>query len=219
LTNYTPQPLPHFWEQTEALRPGVRSIADAFFTFRLIDLWRHPSIKPNGDEYPLGRTSVPSMLYARGHSLHYDYFPPILRSDAAFVHAITRATIIIALPLTLLMLVELTRRSLVSLTARGDQTSNSLLFTVAGVGFIAFQAVYAIRYRDFSTVKAIFLFPALPAFVAAFVGSVERFVDRFGESSLSGRAVQFCITWLPLLYLSDVLAALVGLVQFHATAS
>ena len=42
---------PALFEKTEIRRPGVRSVADAYFTFRLLDLLRDPVIRREHDFY------------------------------------------------------------------------------------------------------------------------------------------------------------------------
>lgn len=219
ITNLNRQPMPHVWEKTHALRPGVTSIAHSFLTFRLFDMLREPSVDVNFEVFNPARTSAPSLLYGQAHSIHYACFLTDIRSDAPFVRMVTRGIFLFALPLTLLMFVELTRRSLAAVMAKAEPGNDSLLLTVTCLGFLAFQVVYAIRYRDFSTVKTIFLMPALPGFIAAFVHGVERFTDRFGESSFAGRVVHTCLAWLPVLYLADLFSALASLTLARLTTS
>ena len=219
ITNLNRQPIPHVWEQTYVLRPGVTSLAHSFLTFRLFDMLREPSVGVSFEEFNPARTSAPSLLYGEAHSIHYACFLSDIRSDAPFVRMVTRAILLLALPITLLMFVELTRRSLAVVVAKAEPGDNSLLLTVACLGFIGFQVVYAIRYRDFSTVKTIFLMPALPGFIAASVHGVERFTDRFGKSSLAGRVVHMCLAWLPMLYLADLFSALASLTLARLTTS
>ncbi len=211
ITSYSQQPLPHLFKPTYVMRPGVTSIAESFFTFRWFDLLREPTVGYDIDEFNPYRTSVPSLLFARAHSIHFDFYPTDIESDAPFVRTVIRGTLILGLPLTLLMLGEVMRRALTAFVATADQDRKSLLLTVACLGFIGFQVVYAIRYRDFTAIKTIFLFPALPGFVAAYVEGTERLVNQYGESSLVGRIVSACCAWLPALYLADIFSALASL--------
>ncbi len=57
LTNIDKRPFPHFLERTYTDRPGIVSIQDGFFTFKFMDLLRHPRIE-NGNDYPAHRTSL-----------------------------------------------------------------------------------------------------------------------------------------------------------------
>ena len=51
------------------------------------------------------------------------------------------------------------------------RTSMLLVFLA---GFLVFLIKYSIDYRDFATIKLIFLFPALPAITSLFLSAIHR---------------------------------------------
>ena len=73
--NIEKQPRAHFFEKTYVERPGVVSIFDSYFTFRLIDMLKRPHVTNDTAPIPLHRTSFWSQLYGRAHSVHFDYWP------------------------------------------------------------------------------------------------------------------------------------------------
>jgi hypothetical protein len=172
---------------------------------------REPTMSLDDFEYDPSRTSVPSLLYGRAHSIHFDNFPADIQSDAPFVRTVIRATLILALPITFLMLGELVRRALALLWARPKRDLHEALLTIACLGFLGFQVAYALRLRDFSTIKTIFLFPALPGFASALVAAMETLTQRRGSRAPVVRAVELSCKWLPTLYLADLFSALASL--------
>ena len=92
---------------------------------------------------------------------------------------LVRTTVVLGLLPTLLLMVGVTRGGIdvvrqVFRTARRDDWSAQLLLVIASGGYLAFIALYGYRYRDFATMKALFICPAALAFLTSFARELER---------------------------------------------
>ena len=186
LLNIDRQPLPDFLVQTSAYRPGILSIQDGFLTFKFGDLLRYPR-NENGDAYPPARSSLWTQLYARANSVHYDNWPESWSTTGEEGFALSRAIYILALLPTLLLLVgaamEITHvlKSLVKREPDLAAASHFGLTAVTFIGFVLFIILYALEYRDFSVMKAIFLYPAMITFPLLFLRAGESLNTRLTE--------------------------------------
>jgi hypothetical protein len=199
---------PDLIERSYVYRPGATSIADTYFTFRFVDMLEQPWITNDPAVYPLHRTSLWSQLYGRAHVAHFAQHPPSWKSTSFPVVTVTRLILLLALLPTALLTAGLTR-ACVTLVRGKDRTTSAgealgeELLTLTGVGFIAFVIVYTLSYRDFSTMKAEFLFPALLAYAVVFATEVERDVGRLVHRPALGRAVRYAFGGLLALYVAD----------------
>ena len=75
-------------------------------------------------------------------------------------------------------------RSIVAVLTPGRYL-DAELYTLAGVGYFVFIIVYSLVYRDFSTMKAEFLFPALLPYVTWFAREAGRWESRRGLGLLT----------------------------------
>jgi hypothetical protein len=190
-------PLPHFIKETDAYRPGIRSIVGGLLTFRLIDMLREPKIMRLPDlhdkqdpthyhvtGYPLHQTSLWSQLYGRYHFVHFDNWPPTWWTDNSIVPWIGRAALVLGLAPTAILLLGILRGGLcitMSLTGRWKcgLTAGDLILVVAAYGFLAFSVAYALRFRDAGALKVIYIFPGLLAFGWCFARGYEMLLVRF----------------------------------------
>lgn len=175
--NVEKQPLPHFFEQTETHRPGILSIQDGFFTFKLIELLREPQNSPSNKEFPAHRTSFWSLLYARTHFIQFNQWPPSWFTTSETIRNLGRIIYIFALFPSLSLVIGIAtetffflhtfwikRRALVTSFPQNLAVFHSAgLFFALLVGFLGFQILYAIQYRIYTVIKAIFIFPAWPS--------------------------------------------------------
>jgi hypothetical protein len=177
-TNAPSAPRPHLIEKTYVFRPGTTSVVDSFFTFRFVDMMRHPTITNGKDDYPLHRTSLWSQLYGRTHYVHFDQFPPSWRNTSLPVLTIGRAVLILALLPTGVMLGGMAAagaEAIRSLRRRRERVRDpgQELFLLAGLGFVGLVVMYSYTRRDFSTMKAEFIFPAVLAYASFFARGLE----------------------------------------------
>jgi hypothetical protein len=212
-----PTPTPHFFKKTVVGRPGVTSIFDAYFTFRLIDLIRMPHIirmpRINNEKWqpPLHRTSVWSQIYGRAHYVHFDYWPHRWKSDNLFILNIGRAALIFGLVPTLLVLIGfivtakefLVRLSRIGLRVFCDQ--GRWIFLLFTVGFILMLLRITFVYRGFAFMKAIYIFPALICFMVHFIDGVEYIGGLIRRDKSFLKFVLLSCGLLLVLYVTDIM--------------
>ena len=66
----------------------------------------------------------------------------------------------------------------------GESPAATLLLLLGALGYLAFVALYSIRLRDYSSMKAIFLLPGLLAFVAMLELGTAR-ADAWSRTGLA----------------------------------
>jgi hypothetical protein len=197
--NVTAQPLPHFNEFSwYAGKPGIITIRSGFLTFRLDSLLRNPSgddLRSGFDDVPRHRTSFWSHNYGQFYFNRYSAWPPTWATDSSAVRMIGRASLLLGLVPTALMVagaLMATWAALVHLFKRNAAfflDENDWILTALGVAYVAFTAVYALQYRDSSVIKAIFLMPAWLAFTYWFVVGYEAMRQRLGSTVTKGAAL------------------------------
>lgn len=207
VTNSPPFPSPHLLHETFVARPGLTSVLQGLFTFRLMDLLRHPESNDDKLQYPRHRTSLWSRVYAQAHSAHFESWPPSWKARSPLVLQLTRALMLLGLVPSALVtwgfaaLVRDTalgwRHSYRRRFAVGDddalahQWPSMLLLLIATASYLTFAAAYSIQIRDYSSMKVIFILPALLAFVAAFeLGGARLLAWGAAERSAGLRALR-----------------------------
>jgi hypothetical protein len=201
-----PSPPPHFLEPSypKSKRLGITSVVSGYFTFRLLDLLKEPLVTNDPDVYPPHRTSLWSFVYGSAHSNHYDYYPQSWQSDSASVLWLLRTTWILALIPTALLALGVVRGTLRTAVAglrrvASTDWSAEVLLAAAAAGYAIFLMAYCYKYRDFATMKPIFLYPAVAAYVAYYAREVDR-LDRRGVGVASkvayGSAILLCVAYV-----------------------
>ncbi len=186
VTNRIPQPFPRLFERTDFPGdPGVRSIAESIFTFRIVDLLEHPFTPTRdepGDTYPLHRTSLWSQIYGRLNSIRFETMPS-WRPRSAVETAVARIAYVVALfPAALLVFGAYTAAVRALSDPRGVRP-HEWLIGIAAAGYTAFLVALALRYRDFSFFKPIHAFAGLLAFSVLLARAYDWFVARFDGGS------------------------------------
>ncbi len=172
---------PQFFQKTYTAMAGVRSIADSFFTFRLMNMIAYPCINESDDSYPLHRTSFWSQLFGRAHFIHYDAHPPSWATTDPVVLNIGRIILPLALIPTIVLLIGLASEirfvfSHVMKTATFFAETQGWFLVLFFAGYLAFAILYSLFFRESGTMKAIVLYPALltfPYFFAKGFGLIE----------------------------------------------
>jgi hypothetical protein len=165
-------------------RPGITSIVDSYLTFRLADMMAHPVITNERDVYPLHRTSLWSFVYGSAHTMHYDHYPKTWETDSEGVFWLMRVIWILALLPTAILIVGCARgawgviREVFSGGALSRDLGTNALLASAALGYVAFLLVFSYTNRDFGTMKPIYVFPAVAAFIALFARELERLQKR-----------------------------------------
>lgn len=206
VTNIPPRPLPDLLARSWVARPGVTSIADSYLTFPLLDLLRIPQ---NGNEkhhYPAHRTSLWSQLYGRTFFVHFDYHPTAWRNDHPWIVLLGRIVLVLALvPSTITaagIVVEAAR--LVRRPSAEALTDEAFLHLATFGGYVAFIVLYTMRFRDFSTMKSIFLYPAALCVTYFFIRGAEWFRDRWGAGALATRTATALLGLLIVCHVVDM---------------
>lgn len=208
--NGDPAPLPHWFEPTYVYRPGTTSIVQTYFTFRFIGLMREPAITNGIPPHPRHRTSLWSQLYGRAHLAHFSQHPPSWKNASSLVFGLARAILVLALLPTALLIAGVARGALRLVLDRRSETThagerlaeNLLVLTI--IGFLSFIVLYTLTYRDFATMKAEFLFPALYPCAVLLARELDRARARLESRRWRPGAIPAALTALLLLYVADV---------------
>jgi hypothetical protein len=192
----------------------VTSIVDSYLTFRLFDMLRHPGVPNDATVYPLHRTSLWSQLYGRAHVAHFAQHPPSWKNTTPLAATITRLSLVFALLPTAVLAAGMIRAGVHLLRPRRSrgllQVGDDLL-AVTAWGSIAFVIAYTVTYRDFATMKAEFLLPALPAFAILFADEFQRIALRLRGSPTLVRGFELSLAALLALYLADTVVLAIQL--------
>ncbi len=185
IINQSTDPFPHVFKNTYHKRPGVTSIVNSYFTYRFLDLIRNPMIKNDIKNYPLHRTSLWSQLYGRTHFVFFDNWPDSWQTNDTTILNLGRIILVIALIPTFILLLGAAKEAtkLFRNIVRGDFSfivnANDWIFDIFLAGYILFIISYTLNYRDFSSMKAIFVFPALLPFVYLFSKGMDWIYNKF----------------------------------------
>ncbi|UCE86005.1 MAG: phospholipid carrier-dependent glycosyltransferase [Deltaproteobacteria bacterium] len=209
--NVRREPLPHLFEKTYAPWRGVTSIADSYLTFRFVELMRKPWIDYHPDVVsPRHRSSLWTQLYGRAHSAHFDGWPPSWRDPRTSTRNLARAAFLLALVPTAFFLFGLARiasagwvRGRAGLRASLEGPQGIMALT--GLAHLAFSVLYSLQYRSFTTMKAIFLFPGLLAFVFLLAEGMQTVYGRGASGGWARRMVGAALAALLVVYGLDVL--------------
>ncbi len=179
-SNWKKSPPLQFIKQAKTDRPGATSIVDAFFTFRIIDLIKTPYIPVDPNVYPLNRTSLWSQLYGRGLFVQFDQWPSSWRNTSINVLTIGRIILLVGLvPLIIMfygLIIQLFEIFSV-IFKKGLNYFSDLtiwIFPLFLIIFLAMEVFLSASYRDFASMKAIYVFPALVCLVQSFICGYEK---------------------------------------------
>ena len=214
-----PVPTP-FSDQPLSYRPGILSARDGFFTFKFVELLKHPRIEQGYWNYPAHRTSFWTLLYGRAFSVHFDNWPRTWSTAGDDGFWLSRGIFIFALIPTGLLLIGLARegwavlQGIVRRDAAALQSRCFGLFALVFAGYVAFVALYAFAYRDFPVIKAVFVFPALLAFPLLFLRGAEWLRIQPSKWPDWGRRIRETgIAILLALFLADITTLIVAEIQ------
>lgn len=220
LINMERPSLPSLFEKTPIPDGGILSIQDGFFTFHFASLLAHPQIDYGDWNFTPQRTSFWTQLYAKGYSSHFDNYPPSWANSEEHVFMISRGIFVLAiLPTALLCigfilgLIGFLKGLFLEKFRAWLRANHFGLFTIVLVGYLTFLLLYALIYRDFTTIKAIFLFPALLSFIVLFLSAGEALYARLSEKNLG--IIPLFETGISLLLVLNVLDIIVLVMQLQ----
>jgi hypothetical protein len=202
-------PAPGWFEKTETLRPGVRSVADAFLTFRLKNMIAHP-YQTNGfaEPYPEHRSSFWSSLYGRFYSGTFSQWPPSRADLSEGTLSLTRLLFVLGFIPALLWvwgMLSVISNGIYSLVidARFPRAVPSTMLVVIAGAFILALMKRSYDYRDFSIMKTLFLFPALPGLMYAFGFALERAGQKLSSQRWLFSALMFLLLIIIIAWLQE----------------
>ena len=208
-------PPPNFIEQTYLLRPGITSIVHGYFTFRIIDMVKQPYITNGETDYPLHRTSLWSQMYGRTFFMHFDQFPGSWSTLNPKVLRVGKGLLLLGLfPLFIFLAgsASAIRRFFRAMFRRNAALLTEQLtwvhaaFVISGLLFIL---KYTYDYRDFATMKSIFLFPVLLSIIALFIAGFEKVRSRpLGNIITVALSILVVLSAIDVLYLINQLQKL-----------
>jgi len=230
-TNIAPQPAPGWTARTYVMRPGIISFRDGFLTFPLRSLLEYPMITNHGAwqsdrilvpgqpepapsdprAYPLHMVSFWTQLHGGIHSVHFDAWPPSWRSSRPLVVGIGRMLMLTGLVSSVLGLLGFAMTGVALLSRTGRSAQGAALLELSCVAaFLIFLACYAVRLRDFSAMKAVFLLPAGVGFLALLANGLEA-VQRWIRTPVFHGMVAVGLGLLCLLYGMDTVSLIIQL--------
>jgi len=185
-------PWPALFEESGLAFAGVSSIAESFFTFRMLDLLATPYLVPSLADYPRSRKSFWTQIYARHHFSRFAMYPPTWKTDNMWVLALARAEMVLGLLPAACLLAGVVlvvrdgwRRARTESLAAACRIGDWLFLLFAGC-FLAMLVKLNLDYRYYFTMKALYLLPALLAFGELFAIGAQAAWRRL-ESATSLR--------------------------------
>lgn len=177
-------PPPQLFHQTYPKRPGITSVAHGYFTFRIFEMIRQPYYTNVDTVFPLHRTSLWSQLYGRTFFMHYDQFPGTWSTTNPKIIMPGRLMMLLALaPLSMLLIgflkeLKLFIINILNLSRNYFAMEVNWMYLIFISGYLLFMIKYTYDYRDFATMKSIFIFPALPAFIKLFMDGFSKIKSK-----------------------------------------
>lgn len=211
--NKEKSPPPHFFDQTSVgSKTGIVSVYDGYLTFRPWDLVHEPYLdrEREADDYQSARVSLWTQLYARANFIHYEGHPSkwFVRHDDPVYLLGSVSYVLALLPLTLLLvgLILTLKRIFAKITKNLTDFATHpewiLLFFLSA--FLAFLIKFTMEYREFSSMKPIYIFPALLSIVCLLANGTEYVVRHFRQPWVRNAMVSIAAA-LTMLYVIDML--------------
>ncbi len=196
---------PEFFHRTYPIRPGITSVVDGYFTFRIFDMFKQPYITNGNEGYSLHRTSLLSQLYGRTFFLHFDQHPGSWATMNPNVLLTGKILLGLGLFPLIVFLVGLYFYLKDFIASVNKRDALSVFTNYHWMHFFLFSACmlfiikYTYNYRDFSTMKSIFIFPVLLSIVTIFMKGFSKI-----RKILFTRVMTIALSCLTILSLLDV---------------
>jgi hypothetical protein len=174
-------PVP-FYHQVYTRRPGITSIVHGYFTFWYWDMVKTPYITNDQFSYPLHRTSLWSQLYGRTFFLHFDQHPASWMSMDPNILLTGSGLLLLGIFPVFLFLIgfsESVFKFFKNLFTKNRFSEDSnRIHAIFVILFLLFVVKYSYDYIDFSTMKSIFLFPAILSFTIFFISGLSKIKSK-----------------------------------------
>jgi hypothetical protein len=174
ISTWEKDPAPYFFKKTFITRAGLRSMFEGYFTFRYPDMIRQPYINNEWNNYPMHRTSLWSQMYGRTVFMHFDQWPIGWQTHSPYIMTVGRILIITGIIPLAFFLLGLTTgcfafaKKLLQRDRAYFAAPEQYLHVPVILAFLASSVFYTYNYRDFSSMKSIYIFPGLLAYLKAF---------------------------------------------------
>jgi hypothetical protein len=200
-------------EYFDLVRPGVASVADAYFTFKFIDLVRNPAVTHDyfSTTYPEHRTSLWTQLYGWSYFSRFPCVPESWKTTGLFTLTLGRALLVLALLPSFFMLFGLTTHMLSFIKFIFRQTSDGFWASKEWfLGLVFLSGILLIltttaTFRDFGSMKIIYLLPFVLSFVHFFSKGCAFFYEKLSQKKTLLIVFNAIFTALPLLFCVDII--------------
>lgn len=209
---------PQLFTETTCNRPGVTSIFNSFFKFRIIDAIMHPYTGNGPDPNPLHRTSLWAQLYGRANYVQFDSWPPSWATNNPFIVNIGKIILILALvPLCIffygfIININNAFRGIIKYKGRYLQDHNGWFFVIIFLMYVAFTVYCSWRYRDFAFMKMDYIFPGLLSYVKILLDGLKKINELIKNKKTWNFVTYGLLTLLCAFYFVDVVCLIYQLV-------
>jgi hypothetical protein len=155
---------------------------------------------------PAHRVSLWAQLYGSANFAHFPEWPTSWQVYWPLILNIGRCIFVLALFPTgagALCFIIIWIRKLLDLIFRGRFEEESWVHILLLTGYLAFVVIYTWEYRDFTTMKAIFILPALISIVFFVAKGLEACFNRL-QSAAMHFLMQAGLGILVILYIMDI---------------
>ena len=212
---------PSWSQETKVGRAGIVSVKKAIFSFPIFSLLSKPYIDflPNYDyeqkSYPDHQTSIWTTFLGRASILQFEGPPSwVTAMDRRSSREVLMGRLLIIISLVPLMILFTGfLRKIISLFLNlfVQQRPNSvflgdLLLMSALTGYIMFVVFFSFRYRDFSSMKVIYIYPAIIGIAYVFAGELEKYYKVLSKHLGKRLVLLFDGVWMAtiILYVANV---------------
>jgi Dolichyl-phosphate-mannose-protein mannosyltransferase len=207
VTNMTADPLPSLFARSESKRPGVVSFSESYLSFPIWNLLQTPVIMSQSTVIaPAHRVSLWAQLYGGANFAHFSEWPNSWQAYWPLILDIGRCIFILALFPTMagaLWFIIFWIKKFLDFIFKGEFEEESWIHIFMLTGYLAFVGIYAWEYRDFTTMKAIFIFPALISIVFFVSRGLEACFNRLRSAAMH-LLMQAGLGILVILYIMDI---------------
>ena len=210
--------LPNLFHKTTFRRPGIRSIAEGYFTFRWFDLIQNPMISGSQLSYPKHHTSLWSHLYGRAHFVYFDNWPPgAWQSKDPRMMNVGRITLILGMIPTILFILGFFKeiKKGVQLFFKKNLQwldAPNWIFSIFILAFLFFIILFTAKGRDFSFMKIIYLYPCILATLIPLLNGFEMANNYFQKNKSLFFIFQTLLLVLLVFYIIPILDLIVKLI-------
>lgn len=201
---------PKFFKKTYPSSPGIISIWDGYFKFPFFDLIKTPYIINKENTHNVlskHMTSLCTSLYGRAMFIPYSCGP----FNGARIQNIGRAVFILGLvPLAVFIYGFLNKIIKIKDIVKKKKTYE-ILFLLSILGYFGLIIALSLQYRDFTSMKVIYSYPALLAFVYIFSTGLNKICKKYSKRKLLLNSIQTVLIAIVILHIIDIFNLIVFL--------